>query len=156
MQRIKQLWSLSGTHSYAMLLMRVNCLLSSLPPSGPSPHSCDEHFSLSTLACSLGQNHAQYSVHRFIIIDTHTDEPAWYWPKLLRAVGELTLRGVAITRVPIMLRACVDYKRSSCADSQQAGWRLLSSLCGVLHSVCFSCFKPTRRSKGMYFTTCMF
>ena len=44
----------------------------------------------------------------------------------------------------------------TCADSQQelpAGWRLLNLLCGLLHLVCFSCFKPAGRSKaGMHFT----
>ena len=43
----------------------------------------------------------------------------------------------------------------ACADSQQelpAGWRLLNLLCGLLHSVYFSCFNPAGRSKGMHFT----
>ena len=70
----------------------------------PNSYSCDEHFILSTLACSLGQNHA--------------------WPSIVFTGLLLATVGyIVVLRACILMRACM----ALLAETRRSQWVTLHS-----------------------------
>ena len=99
------------------------------------------------------------SVREFWIYGKYVCEQ---YPVTLPCLPSVILPRTATRKQPIKwvqrLIAKILIKRNKLArvfilNGIAAGWQHLRLLCGLWESVCFSCFKPAGRSKGMYFTT---